>query len=220
MLKGLIVSCQARFDNPLYGSNYMSAMAVCAVEGGAKGIRANGPQDIKTIRGKVDVPIIGINKIFSQNSDIYITPSKEAALEVARAGASIIGVDATNRPRIFEPLHEIISYIKNELNCLVLADVSNLKEAFNAEILGTDYIATTLSGYTANNFKPNSDPDLELVKILFTKCKTPIIAEGRFENPRQVLSAFEHGVAAVVVGTAITNPREITRKFVNQIGNF
>ena len=87
-------------------------------------------------------------------------------------------------------------------------------------LLGTDYIATTLSGYTANNFKPNSDPDLELVKILVTKCKTPIIAEGRFENPRQVLSAFENGAAAVVVGTAITNPREITRKFVNQIGNF
>jgi len=90
----------------------------------------------------------------------------------------------------------------------------------NAEMLGTDYIATTLSGYTANNFRPNSDPDLELVKTLVTKCKTPIIAEGRFENPKQVLSAFEHGAAAVVVGTAITNPREITRKFVNQIGNF
>ena len=220
MLKGLIVSCQARFDNPLHGSNYMSAMAVCAAEGGAEGIRANGPKDIKTIREKVNIPIIGINKIFSQKSDIYITPNKEAALEVARAGASIIGLDATNRPRIFEPLHEIISYIKNELNCLVLADVSNLNEALNAEMLGTDYIATTLSGYTANNFRPNSDPDLELVKTLVTKCKTPIIAEGRFENPKQVLSAFEHGAAGVVVGTAITNPREITRKFVNQIGNF
>ena len=219
MLKGLIVSCQARFDNPLYGSNYMSAMAVCAVEGGAKGIRANGPQDIKTIRGKVDVPIIGINKIFSQNSDIYITPSKEAALEVARAGASIIGVDATNRPRIFEPLGEIISYIKNELKCFVLADVSNLNEALNAEMLGADYIATTLSGYTVNNLKPNNDPDLELVRKLVIKCKRPIIAEGRFENPGQVLSAFKHGAAAVVVGTAITNPREITRKFVDQIGN-
>jgi putative N-acetylmannosamine-6-phosphate epimerase len=55
------------------------------------------------------------------------------------------------------------------------------------------------------------------VATLVNNCKIPIIAEGRYENSQQISSAFELGAAAVVVGTAITNPREITRKFVNQI---
>jgi len=55
------------------------------------------------------------------------------------------------------------------------------------------------------------------VKILVKKCEKPIIAEGRYESAKQISSAFKLGATAVVVGTAITNPREITRKIVNQI---
>jgi putative N-acetylmannosamine-6-phosphate epimerase len=45
----------------------------------------------------------------------------------------------------------------------------------------------------------------------------PIIAEGRFDTPDLVAEAFRRGAHAVVVGTAITNPREITRKFIRAI---
>lgn len=63
-LKGkLIVSCQVFEGKPLYGSEYMVAMARCAVMGGAGGLRANGPQDIKAIRQVTDLPLIGIYKI-------------------------------------------------------------------------------------------------------------------------------------------------------------
>ena len=54
-------------------------------------------------------------------------------MEGANAGASIIAIDATARHRIFEPLDEIVKYIKNDLKCLLLADVSNLDEALEAE---------------------------------------------------------------------------------------
>ena len=37
---GLIVSCQAREDNPLHGPHFMAAMARAAVQGGAVGLRA------------------------------------------------------------------------------------------------------------------------------------------------------------------------------------
>ena len=217
MLEGIVVSCQARPDNPLHGPLFMSAMAVSAVQGGATAIRANGIKDIRSIKAHVKVPIIGINKIFSDKSEIYITPSKKSASDVASAGASIIGIDATIRKRVFEPLSEIIKYIKKDLNCLILADVSNLDEAMQAENLGADFIATTLSGYTNTSPKTKNEPDLELVATLVNNCKIPIIAEGRYENSQQISSAFELGAAAVVVGTAITNPREITRKFVNQV---
>ena len=40
----------------------MARFAQAAVQGGAAGIRANGPEDIRAIRQAVRVPIIGIWK--------------------------------------------------------------------------------------------------------------------------------------------------------------
>ena len=45
-----------------------------------------------------------------------------------------------------------------------------------------------------------------------------IVAEGRFEQPEQLETAFAAGAHSVVVGTAITNPREITRRFARHAG--
>ncbi len=47
-LKGkLIVSCQALPYEPLHSSFIMGRMALAAKQGGASGIRANTPEDIK-----------------------------------------------------------------------------------------------------------------------------------------------------------------------------
>jgi len=60
--KRLIVSCQAREGEPFRDSASMARFAVSAVAGGAAGIRARGPEDIRAIRQAVGVPIIGIAK--------------------------------------------------------------------------------------------------------------------------------------------------------------
>ena len=90
-LKGqLIVSCQAYEDNPLYGTENMVTMAKCVLAGGAKGIRACWPENVRAIRALTDAPLIGINKVMpSADTDFYdsvfITPNYESAVAVIEA---------------------------------------------------------------------------------------------------------------------------------------
>jgi N-acylglucosamine-6-phosphate 2-epimerase len=207
----LVVSCQARPDNPLHGPAFMAAMAAAAVQGGAGGIRAQGPTDIAAIRALVGVPVIGLLKRDDPGFPVYITPDFAAARAVSEA--DIIAIDATAYPRNGEPPATLIARIHAELGRLVLADIATLDEGLAAEAWGADAIATTLSGYTPDT-QGQTGPDLALVAALVARCRVPVIAEGRFDTPAAVARAFECGAYAVVVGTAITNPREITRKYV------
>lgn len=212
--RGLIVSCQARDDNPLHGASFMGAMALAARDGGAVAIRANGPADIAAVKA-AGLPVIGIYKIFSDQFPVYITPSFAAAEAAVMAGADIVGLDCTTRPRDGVPALALIRRIREELRVPVFADVSNLEEGRAATDCGAAYVATTLSGYTAQTHTESEEPDLALVEALATRLPIPVIAEGRYNTPALVRQGFEAGAHAVVVGTMITNPREITRRFVS-----
>lgn len=214
----LVVSCQARADNPLHGPVYMSAMAQAAEAGGARGIRANGEVDVAAIRAVTVLPIIGISKVWDDRFPVYITPGFEQAAQIAKAGADIIGIDATPRLRNGEPVERLIRRIRMELSKEVFADIAALEQGRAAEAAGATYVATTLAGYTEETaLRKSEGPDLELLSALVTELSVPIVAEGRFDTPEFVAEAFKRGAHAVVVGTAITNPREITRRFVQAI---
>ncbi len=51
------------------------------------------------------------------------------------------------------------------------------------------------------------------MKKLVRECGRPVIAEGGIWTPEQLKAALDTGVLAAVVGTAITRPREITKRF-------
>lgn len=211
----LVVSCQARADNPLHGPVHMSAMARAAEAGGAQGIRANGVEDVAAIRAVTKLPIIGISKVWNERFPVYITPGFEDAARIAEAGADIIGIDATPRPRDGEPVERLIARIRDELAKEVFADIATLDEGKAAHAYGATYVATTLSGYTEETAARRGEgPDLDLLEALVAAVPVPVIAEGRFATPELAAEAFKRGAHAVVVGTAITNPREITKKFV------
>jgi len=211
---GLIVSCQAEADEPLYGSVNMAAMAVAAAEGGAVGIRANTPKDISAIRFAVTLPIIGINKLDLPGYAVRITPTLETALQVAQAGADMIAIDSTSRPH---PdglnLNERIRMIHEQTSCPVMADISTYDEGLAAQEAGADLVSTTLSGYTDDSPRFDS-PDFELLQRLVSGLKVPVVAEGRIANPEQAAKALTLGAFAVVVGSAITRPQWITARFV------
>jgi N-acetylmannosamine-6-phosphate 2-epimerase/N-acetylmannosamine kinase len=208
----LIVSCQAPQGTALRNTHIIAALAQAAVEGGAAGIRADGPEDIAAIREAVRVPIVGIAKRKHEDGKILITPTFEAARELVQAGADMVALDCTQRGERFGALDRL-RRIRSELNVPILADIATLEEAQAAERAGADFILTTLRGYTPDT-QHVREFDVHFVSDLARSVGLPVIAEGRITTPRQAASALEAGAYAVIVGTAITRPDVIVRRFV------
>jgi N-acylglucosamine-6-phosphate 2-epimerase/N-acetylmuramic acid 6-phosphate etherase len=211
----LVVSCQARADNPLHGPLFMGAMALAARDGGAAAIRANGPEDVRAVKA-AGLPVIAIDKVFG-DFPVYITPNFAAAARLAEAEADIIAIDCTPRDRDGPPPAETVRRIVEELGLPVFADISTFEEGLAAEEMGAAYVATTLSGYTAYTEPKPALPDLALIEALAARVRVPVVAEGRFNTPELARAAIEAGAHAVVVGTMITNPREITKAFAAKV---
>ena len=211
----LIVSCQAFETSPFHAPDSMARFARAAVDGGARGIRANGPEDIRAIRKAVDVPIVGIRKETQLDGEILITPSFEGAREVVEAGAGLIALDCTARGQKYGALDRL-RHIRSELGVPVLADIATIEEAVQAAEAGADAVLSTLRGYTSETrhvtrFEPSFIADL--VRVI----RIPVIAEGRIETADQIREALDAGAFAIIIGGAITRPEVITRKFVSAI---
>ena len=98
-LKGkLIVSVQAYPGEPMRHPETMAQIARAAEIGGAAAIRCQGLSDISAIKGRVDVPVIGLWK--EGHEGVYITPSLRHARACVMAGSDIVALDATGRPRL------------------------------------------------------------------------------------------------------------------------
>ena len=212
----LIVSCQARADNPLHGPVFMAAMAQAADQGGAGAIRANGAADIAAIRRVTDLPIIGIAKHLATSA----SRSTSRRISHRRSGrrrwrghhrdrcdAALPGRRRPGQPDRAHPARSQAPGLRRHLD-------RGRRRA--AESLGATYVATTLAGYTEETAsRREAGPDFGAHRGAGRRrCTGPIIAEGRFDDAELAAEALARGAHAVVVGTVITNPREITRKFV------
>ena len=215
---GLIVSCQALKHEPLHSSYIMSRMAYAAKEGGAVGIRANSPEDIIEIKKTVDLPLIALYKQDYEDSPIYITPTEWEIDRLIEVKPEIIALDATDRIRpngvtLDEFFHQIrIKYPQQ----LFMADCATYEEGIHAQEIGFDIIGTTLSGYTENTMGV-SLPNHTMIKRLADTLSVPLIAEGGIWELADLKQIMQEKVHAVVIGSAITRPKEITERFVKAI---
>ncbi|ANU27103.1 N-acetylmannosamine-6-phosphate 2-epimerase [Planococcus versutus] len=216
--RGLIVSCQALEDEPLHSSYIMSRLAVAAQEGGAVGIRANSYEDISAIKKLVDLPVIGIVKRDYADSKVFITATLKEVEEVVKSGADIIALDATDQLRPNgQRLDEFYAEVRQAFpSVLLMADISTFEEGVNASGLGFDLVATTLSGYT-DYTRDQKLPNIDLIKSLAEAIDTPVMAEGGYWKPEELEKAVASGAHACIVGSAITRPREITKRFVSSL---
>lgn len=216
----LIVSCQALEDEPLHSSFIMSKMALAAKIGGAKGIRANSIKDIQAIQKEVDLPIIGIIKKDYEGSDVYITPTMKEVDDLVSVGVDIIAMDATF---LLRPYHFTIDDFFKEVKKkypkqLLMADCSTIEEALHADQLGFDFIGTTLVGYTQQSHGCHiEEDDFKMIKEIISLVNHPVIAEGNIDTPEKVRRVLELGCYSVVVGSIITRPQIITKRFVDEI---
>ena len=223
----LIVSVQASQGEPLYPTDILEALCHSVVQGGAMGLRIATPALIPRLKQAYPhLPLIALTKPeplpINSESQVYITPTLADALLLAQAGADVVALDATERPRADGlSLAAVVSQLKATFpNIWVMADVDSLASARYAHACGVDMISTTLAGYTTETeaSSPKSSPDFDLLSALVSALPTvPIIAEGRFWQPDEVAQAMTLGAYAVVVGSAITRPHHITNRFLKAL---
>jgi N-acylglucosamine-6-phosphate 2-epimerase len=216
---GLIVSCRTENDDPFNTPELITKFALAAQMGGAVAIRAQGFENIKSIREQLDIPIIGIIEGRFENNWVCITPDFNDIDNIIDAGADIVALDVTprKRPNGMDGI-EFFEDIRNRYDIPLMADISTFEEGIRASEMGADIVATTLSGFTHYTEKSaTNQPDYELVEQLFRGTKIPIVASGRIWNPQQAKEAILRGAFSVVVGSAITRPRDITKKFVEAL---
>lgn len=218
----LIVSVQAQGSEPLNKPEHLLAMSQSVINGGAGALRLCGVENIKYIKKNVSVPIIGLTKLeptpINWLDKVYITATLKELKELLKTGVEFIAIDGTKRTREdSSSLRDQINLIKDE-GKIVIADISTFEEGANASELGADIISTTLSGYTKETrYKANIGPDFDLLAELTEELSIPVIMEGRIWEAGDVKKAFEIGAHAVVIGSAITRPNLITKRFVGVV---
>lgn len=214
MVKGLIVSCQAVEGEVLHDFAVMDLFALAAKAGGANGIRASGIRDITAIKKRVDLPIIGLIKRKYAGSEVYITPTLEEVKALCETGVDYLAMDATLRSRPNgEKLEDLVAYVKEYYPQVgLMADTATLKEALHAEKLGFDCVSTTLCGYTEET-KGLTLPDMDTIDAYLKNVHCDVVVEGGVWETGQLKEILARGAQTVVIGTAITRPKDITERF-------
>lgn len=204
---GLIVSVQAPEGSPMRHPDVIAAMAEASLKNGAIGVRLESPEHIGAVRERCPKAlIIGLWKRSWPGSSVYITPSWHEVQAVWGAGADVVALDATDRPRPQgEELASLVKRAKDDLGAPLMADVDSVENGLRAASLGCDWVGTTLFGYTEATREWNP-PGLHLLKPLRAQlpAETSLICEGGIASPQSAEDALIEGADAVVVGTAIT----------------
>jgi N-acylglucosamine-6-phosphate 2-epimerase len=203
----LIVSVQAPEGSPLRDPQAIAAMAEACLANGAAGVRLESPEHITAVRRRCpQALIVGLWKRTWPDSAVYITPGWQEITAVWGAGADVVALDATERPRPEgQSLEDLVRRAREELRVPLMADVDTLAAGRRAAELGCAWVGTTLYGYTEAT-RDKRPPAMALVTTLRETLppSVSVVCEGGISTPDQAREALGRGADLVVVGTAIT----------------
>jgi N-acylglucosamine-6-phosphate 2-epimerase len=214
---GLIVSVQAAEGSALDDPAVLAALARAAQDGGAAAVRIQGVRNLRAVRSRVTVPVIGLIKRRYGGFEPYITPTLREVAEVLDCGAEVVAFDATGRDRPDgSSLAEVVSAIRRG-GALAMADCAQPEDGARALAAGADVLATTLCGYTKET-RGAALPALDLVAE-YAGLASFVICEGGVHRPEEAAAAVARGANAVVVGTAITNLQWVTERYARSVSD-
>jgi N-acylglucosamine-6-phosphate 2-epimerase len=210
-------------DDPIYTPDMVVKMAEAAEWAGAVAIRANSPEQIKAIKEAVSLPVIGLWKVWHDDTDVFITPTMREVEAIIEAGADIVAMDCTaqttHEGTIAWELMDQVRAAHPEMP--LFADVSDYDEAIHAAEHGADIVAPTLYGYTA----ATGNIESANYRLLADVCravgdKAYVMEEGHIYTPEDAMKCVFLGAHAVVVGSAITRPHLTAKRFVDLLGGY
>ena len=185
----------------------IAAMAEASLANGAMGVRLESPEHIGAVRRRCpEALIIGLWKCTYPGSSVYITPGWREIEAVWSAGADVVALDATERPRPGDALlQQLIRRAREELGAPLMADVASVEQGLQAAAMGCSWIGTTLYGYTEAT-RDQRPPAWDLLEPLRRGLPQDValICEGGIASAAAARRALDQGADAVVVGTAIT----------------
>ncbi len=212
----LVASVQASDGSPLEDPATLARMAKASASRGVLVLRAQGVENIRAIRAETGLPVIGLIKRRYSGSEVYITPTMREVEELLATDCEAVALDATARVRPKgAKLEDLIRRIHGD-GKLAMGDCDAMAAAEHARDCGADLIGTTLSGYTQDSPTP-AGPDLDFVRTASNRLGLPVLAEGRFSEPKDAQSALRCGAAGVVVGGALNDPVRQTERFVRSL---
>lgn len=205
----LIASVQGSPGSASNNLDFLRPTALAHAQLGTRVLRLEGGASIRTIGEETGLPKIGLIKRNYAGSEVFITATAREIREVIDAGAEVVALDGTARPRPNgENLSDLIAQI-HAAGRLAMADCDCLESAKYAAACGADWIGTTLAGYTRARAETDG-PDLDLLRSICGHVDRPVIAEGRYSQRWHVEAALRIGATAVVAGGALNDPYKLT----------
>ncbi|MEG2159554.1 MAG: N-acetylmannosamine-6-phosphate 2-epimerase, partial [Clostridia bacterium] len=110
-------------------------------------------------------------------------------------------------------LEELVCYCKEHSEAELMADIATISEAKRAETLGFNYIGCTLRSYTEETAGIEI-PDYDFIQeLISTISNSKVIVEGGIWEKSQLKVILKMNPYAVVIGSSITRPMDITKRF-------
>lgn len=224
MKGGLIVSCQTQKDEPIYTPDMTLKMAECAKWAGAVALRINSPEQIRQVKeANLGLPIIGLYKVWHDDTPVFITPTMKEVDAIVEAGADIIALDCTaERTHEGGQAWDLLKEVRAKYpDHLIFADCATIEEAKRASANGAEIVAPTLYGYTPAT-KHVEGADYRMIGQLCREIgdEACVIMEGHLYSPEDAIKCIFLGCHSVVVGSAITRPHYVAKRFVDALGGY